>query len=67
MVRGNVSTQGTQPCASSCALMLCRFATEDAMRVGRLHTFLPGWKEGIVSFMLSGGYRVGSSLAKVGG
>ena len=33
-----------------------KYATDDAMRVGRLHTFLPGWTEANVAFMQSGGY-----------
>jgi pimeloyl-ACP methyl ester carboxylesterase len=32
------------------------FATEDAMRVGRVHTFLPGWRDANVAWMQSGGY-----------
>jgi pimeloyl-ACP methyl ester carboxylesterase len=32
------------------------FATADAMRVGRLHTHLPGWTDANVAFMQSGGY-----------
>lgn len=34
------------------------YATKDAVRVGRLHTFLPGWMEANVAFMRSGGYSV---------
>ena len=33
-----------------------KFATDDAMRVGRLHTFVPGWVDANVAFMRSGGY-----------
>lgn len=32
-----------------------RFATDDAMRIGRLHTHLPGWTDANVQFMRSGG------------
>lgn len=28
-----------------------KFATPDAWRVGRLHTFLPGWLEANVAFI----------------
>lgn len=38
-----------------------RFATDDAMRVGRLHTFMPGWLNANVAFMGSGGYSSQSS------
>ena len=40
------------------------FATEDAMRVGRLHTHLPGWEEGNVAFMASGGYSLGPEAVR---
>jgi pimeloyl-ACP methyl ester carboxylesterase len=33
------------------------FATEDAVKVGRLHTLRDGWDEGMLSFMSSGGFR----------
>lgn len=33
-----------------------RFATEDAMLVGRLHTLKDKWEEAAVDFMLSGGF-----------
>ncbi|GFH05770.1 AB hydrolase-1 domain-containing protein [Haematococcus lacustris] len=32
------------------------WATDDAWRVGRLNTFLPGWFEANVAFIQSGGY-----------
>ena len=32
------------------------FATEDAMRIGRLHCTRDGWSDALVSFMLSGGF-----------
>lgn len=28
-----------------------KYATDDAMRIGRLHTHLPGWTEANVAFM----------------
>ncbi|KAI8110986.1 hypothetical protein M9434_004560 [Picochlorum sp. BPE23] len=39
-----------------------RYATEDAMRIGRLHTHLPGWTDANVAFMQSGGYAVSTRL-----
>jgi pimeloyl-ACP methyl ester carboxylesterase len=33
-----------------------RFATDDAMRCGRLHTHLPGWSDANVAWMGGGGY-----------
>lgn len=35
-----------------------RYATNDAMLIGRLHTHLPYWTEANVKFMQSGGYSV---------
>jgi pimeloyl-ACP methyl ester carboxylesterase len=39
-----------------------RYATDDAMRVGRLHTHLPGWADANVAWMQSGGYSVSGGL-----
>jgi hypothetical protein len=41
------------------------FATPDAMRVGRLHTHLPGWADANIAFMRSGGYRISSRIPQV--
>lgn len=42
-----------------------RFATQDAMRVGRLHTHLPGWTDANIAFMRSGGYAISSKIAEI--
>lgn len=42
-----------------------RLATEDAMRVGRLHTFCPGWVDANIAFMRSGGYKISTKIAEV--
>jgi pimeloyl-ACP methyl ester carboxylesterase len=42
-----------------------RFATDDAMRVGRLHTHLPHWADANVAFMASGGYKCADKVAAV--
>lgn len=42
-----------------------KFATDDAMRIGRLHTHLPGWTEANVAFMQSGGYAVSNRIGDV--
>ena len=39
-----------------------RYATDDAMRIGRLHTHLDGWVDANVAFMSSGGYAVSNKL-----
>uniref|UniRef100_A0A7R9VBF3 AB hydrolase-1 domain-containing protein n=1 Tax=Chlamydomonas euryale TaxID=1486919 RepID=A0A7R9VBF3_9CHLO len=41
------------------------YATKDAVRLGRLHTFQPGWMEANVAFMRSGGYSVSSRIKDV--
>ena len=43
-----------------------RHATEDALRVGRLHTHLPAWEDMNVAFMRSGGYRISQQVKDVG-
>ncbi|CAL5229899.1 g13318 [Coccomyxa viridis] len=40
-------------------------ATEDAMRIGRLHTFLPGWKSANIAFMRGGGYSVSKDIPNI--
>ena len=42
-----------------------KYATDDAMRIGRLHTHLPGWTDANVAFMRSGGYSVSTRLSEV--
>ena len=39
-----------------------RYSTDDAMRIGRLHTHLPGWTDANVAFMRSGGYAVSGAI-----
>lgn len=41
------------------------FATDDAMRIGRLHTHLDGWTDANVAFMQSGGYAVSNKLKDI--
>lgn len=41
------------------------YATDDALRVGRLHTFAPQWCDATLSFMKSGGFKVRNSIPKV--
>ncbi|KAK9799016.1 hypothetical protein WJX73_006244 [Symbiochloris irregularis] len=40
-------------------------ATEEAMLIGRLHTWQPGWSNGMVSFIRSGGYSVASQVPRI--
>jgi pimeloyl-ACP methyl ester carboxylesterase len=41
------------------------FATEDAMRVGQLHTFQPQWADATLSFMKSDGYKVAKRVREI--
>ena len=41
------------------------FATEDAMRVGQLHTFQPQWADATLSFMKSDGYKVAKRVRTI--
>eukprot|EP00850_Spirogloea_muscicola_P008451 SM000045S16196 [mRNA] locus=s45:139664:141717:- [translate_table: standard] len=42
-----------------------KLATDDAMRVGRLHCLQPGWSDAMVSFMQSGGYNVAGLVPQI--
>jgi len=42
-----------------------KYATDDAMRIGRLHTHAPGWSQANVAFMQSGGYAVSRKVGMV--
>ena len=42
-----------------------KFATFDAMRVGRLHCYLPTWEDASVSFLLSGGFSPSEKVRNV--
>ena len=41
------------------------FATEDAMRVGQLHTLQPQWADATLSFMKSDGYKVAKRVKTI--
>jgi pimeloyl-ACP methyl ester carboxylesterase len=40
------------------------FATEDALKVGRLHTLRPGWNEAMCNYMASGGFSPSKKVAQ---
>jgi len=42
-----------------------KFGTEDAMRIGRLHTLTGGWEEAMIGFMNSGGYKLSTQVASL--
>ncbi len=41
------------------------FATEDALKVGRLHVLREGWEDALVSFMLDGGFFPSTKVAQI--
>ena len=41
------------------------YATEDAVKTGRLHTFVPGWLEANVAFIRSGGYSMSKRVKEL--
>jgi pimeloyl-ACP methyl ester carboxylesterase len=41
------------------------YATEDALKVGRLHCLREGWEDGMLSFMQSGGFRPKEKVSKI--
>lgn len=41
-----------------------RFATEDAVRVGRLHVDTTGWEEASLDYLNSGGYTLSPLAAQ---
>ncbi len=41
------------------------FATEDALKIGRLHCLREGWEDGMLSFMQSGGFRPKEKVSKI--
>lgn len=41
------------------------YATEDAIRIGRLHCTREGWDDALVSFMLSGGFSPSKKVAGI--
>ena len=42
-----------------------QFATEDALKVGRLHCLRDGWSDALVSFMLSGGFAPSAKVPRI--
>eukprot|EP01025_Chloroclados_australasicus_P009337 TRINITY_DN13583_c0_g5_i1.p1 TRINITY_DN13583_c0_g5~~TRINITY_DN13583_c0_g5_i1.p1 ORF type:complete len:366 (-),score=16.79 TRINITY_DN13583_c0_g5_i1:212-1216(-) len=42
-----------------------QFATNDAMNIGRLHTYLPNWEETNYAFMKSGGYSLSTRVQEI--
>jgi pimeloyl-ACP methyl ester carboxylesterase len=42
-----------------------QFATNDALRIGRLHCIRDGWEEALFSFMMSGGFSPSQKVSQV--
>jgi len=41
------------------------FATEDALKIGRLHCLRDGWNDALLSFMLSGGFTPSTKVPQI--
>jgi len=41
------------------------YATEDALKVGRMHCMREGWEDGMLSFMQSGGFRPKEKVSQI--
>lgn len=41
------------------------YATDDALKVGRMHCLRDGWEEALVSFMLSGGFSPSQKVSQI--
>mmetsp|Transcript_26855 Transcript_26855/g.77434 ORF Transcript_26855/g.77434 Transcript_26855/m.77434 type:complete len:195 (+) Transcript_26855:2-586(+) len=41
------------------------YATDDALKVGRMHCLRDGWEDALVSFMLSGGFSPSQKVAQI--
>ena len=42
-----------------------QFATDDALRIGRLHCTRDGWEDALLSFMMSGGFSPSQKVSQV--
>jgi len=42
-----------------------QFATEDALKVGRMHCLRDGWSDALVNFMLSGGFSPSAKVSQI--
>mmetsp|Transcript_235 Transcript_235/g.447 ORF Transcript_235/g.447 Transcript_235/m.447 type:complete len:385 (+) Transcript_235:76-1230(+) len=42
-----------------------KYATEDAMKIGRLHTLKDGWEDASINYMLSGGFSPSQKVAEI--
>ncbi|KAL7543037.1 hypothetical protein ACHAWF_007307 [Thalassiosira exigua] len=69
LARAGIQVLRSEPLRSSANQMSYydkeAFATDDALKVGRLHTLREGWEEGMMSFMKSGGFRPKKKVSQI--
>lgn len=60
-----LQTEPLRETANKMAYYSDQIDVKEAMMVGRLHTFLPGWTEASLSFIRSGGYSLSSKISSI--
>ena len=69
LARAGIKVLQSEPLRSSANKMsyfdVETYATDDALKVGRLHCLRDGWEDGMLSFMQSGGFRPMEKVSKI--
>lgn len=69
LARAGIKVLKSEPLRSSANQMSYydkeSFATDDALKVGRLHCMRDGWEDSMLSFMQSGGFRPKEKVSKI--
>lgn len=69
LARAGIKVLKSEPLRSSANQMSYfdpeTYATDDALKVGRMHCMRDGWEEGMLSFMQSGGFRPKEKVSKI--
>ncbi|KAL7537433.1 hypothetical protein ACHAXR_007820 [Thalassiosira sp. AJA248-18] len=69
LARAGIKVLKSEPLRSSANQMSYfnpeTYATDDALKVGRMHCMREGWEDGMLSFMQSGGFRPKEKVSKI--
>jgi len=69
LARAGIKVLKSEPLRSSANQMSYydkeKFATDDALKVGRLHCLREGWDDSMLSFMQSGGFKPATKVSKI--
>ena len=69
LARAGIKVLKSEPLRSSANQMSYydkqKFATDDALKVGRLHCLRDGWDDSMLSFMQSGGFKPATKVSKI--